>query len=118
MKIWELNNLDFNIPWLYIFEPIYKNWTHYSNCIKLYNIINNNSNWKSNFTKFIGYNYYIPFALADFYYIPNYFASRLCEIFKYMYMSKIFLECAVPTSLGILLNKEYQLIYIKALWGE
>ena len=35
-----------------------------------------------------------------------------------MYNSKIFLECAVPTSFGILLNKEYQLIYIQPLWGN
>ena len=33
-----------------------------------------------------------------------------------MYNSKIFLECAVPTSLGVLLNKEYQLIYFKPLY--
>ena len=35
-----------------------------------------------------------------------------------MYKSKIFLECAVPTTLGIILSKEYQLIHFIGLWGK
>ena len=35
-----------------------------------------------------------------------------------MYKSKIFLECAVPTSLAILLSNKYQIIFIRALWNE
>ena len=35
-----------------------------------------------------------------------------------MYNSKIFLECAVASAMGIMLYKEYQLIYFKGLWEE
>ena len=118
MKIWELNNLDFNIPWLYTFHGLSREWIHYSRCLKLNKILSNNSNWKQNLTNFLGKKYYIPVGLADFYYIPNNIAFRICEIFKVLYNSKIFLECAVPTSFGILLNKEYQLIHLKSLWGK
>ena len=118
MKIWELKNLDFNIPWLYKFRPLCKRCIHYPRCKNLYYILNNNSNWKINLTYFLGNKYYIPLGLSDFYYIPNYIASQICEIFKVMYNSKVFLECAVPTSFGILLKKEYQLIYLNALWRE
>ena len=118
MKIWELKNLDFNIPWLYDFVPPNWHWLKASKCTKTYKILNNNIKWKQNLSRFLGDNYYIPAALSDFYYMPNYFISQLNKIYKIMYNSKIFLECAVPTSFGILLNKEYQLIFIHALWGR
>ena len=118
MKIWELNNLDFNIPWLYLFEPLSRRWGHFPKCLKLYNILNNNTNWKINLKNFLGHTYYIPIGIADFYYIPNTIASKISEIFEVMYNSKIFLECAIPTSFGILLKKKYQIIYIYALWGK
>ena len=118
VKIWELNNLDFNIPWLYNFGQLPKTYPFYKLCINMSNILNNHTNWKQNLTKFLGNIYYIPEGIADFYYVPNYIAFRLCELFKVMYKSKIFLECAVPSSFGILLNKEYQLIYLRALFGQ
>lgn len=82
------------------------------------NILNNHTNYKQNLTNFLGNTYYLPVGIADFYYVPNYIAFRLCELFKVMYKSKIFLECAVPSSFGILLNKEYQIIYLRALFGQ
>ena len=60
---------------------------------------------ENKFKKFLGHTYYIPIEIADFYYIPNTIASKICEIFEVMYNSKIFLECAIPTSFGILLKK-------------
>jgi hypothetical protein len=35
-----------------------------------------------------------------------------------MYNSKIFLECAVPTAMAIVLFHKYQLINIRALWED
>ena len=104
MKIWELNNLDFNIPWLHNLSKLSKKYGFYKYCKNLNNILNNNIKWKTNLSKFLGNNFYIPLALSDFYYIPRYIAAKICEIFKVMYYSKIFLECAVPVSFGILLN--------------
>ena len=118
MKIWELKNLDFNIPWIYNFVQPSKYWLKLSYCFNLYKILNNNYKWKLNLIKFLGYSYYIPAVISDFYYIPNYIANQICEIFKVMYNSRINLECAVPTSFGILLNREYQLIHFNALYGE
>jgi len=117
MKIWELDNLNFNIPWLYQFNNINKNWFHYRNCIRIHNIINRNPNWKANLTTFLGY-YNIPTTVADFYYLPNYIVPQFCKILKEFYKSRIFLECAVPTTLGIILSKEYQIIHFSGLWGK
>ena len=35
-----------------------------------------------------------------------------------MFKSKIFLECAIPNSMGILLASKYQIIKIDALWEK
>jgi hypothetical protein len=35
-----------------------------------------------------------------------------------MYKIRIFLECAVPTAMAIILAKEYQIIYLNPLSGE
>lgn len=63
-------------------------------------------------------NYEIPVANADLYYLPNSILPQYIEIIEKMYNSKIFLECAVPTSMGIILYQKYQLIYFKGLWEE
>ena len=117
MKPWELENLDFEIPWLYILEPIDKKWCKSWNCEILYNILENNLEWKDNITKFFG-TYIIHVTLSDFYYLPNFYTSKFCEITKIMYHFKLFLECAVPTSLVILSASKYQIIYYEGLWGK
>jgi len=117
IKIWELDNLNFNIPWLYEFNNINKKWFHYRKCIRIHSIINRNPDWKANLTTFLGY-YNIPVTIADFYYLPNYIVPRFCKILKELYKSRIFLECAVPTTLGIILSKEYQIILFSGLWGK
>ena len=120
VKIWELDNLDFNIPWFYMFYKLsrsYSKWPHYNECSNIYGIINNNSQWKNNLVKFLGF-YDIPITLADFYYIPNYIASKFVIILEKMFNSKIFLECAVPTAMAIILLNKYQIINIKALWND
>ena len=117
MKIWELENLDFNIPWLYNFNPISKEWFHFKNCNRTYNILNQNLEWKNNIIKFFSI-FDIPITIADFYYIPNKIVINYLKIIEEMYNSKLFLECAVPSSFGILLSYKYQIIYFKALWEE
>jgi len=115
IKIWELNNLNYDIPWFYLFHTLLKKWSHYKRCKDIYKVLNKNNNWKLNLTKFLGY-YNIPVVVSDFYYIPNNMISQFCQIIKEMYKSKLFLECVIPTTMGIILSKEYQLIYFKPLY--
>ena len=117
MKIWELENLDFNIPWIYNFYLLDPNWAHYENCKRMFNVLNNNLEWKTNLTKYLGV-FDIPFSISDFYYLPNYIMTNYCKIIEEMYNSQLFLECAVPTTFGILLAPKYQIIYFQGLWGE
>jgi hypothetical protein len=117
MKVWEFDILNFNIPWLYQFHNLNKKWFHFRECVYLHNIIEKKPDWKVNLTNFLGY-YNIPTTIADFYYLPNYIVPQFCKILKELYKSKIFLECAVPTTLGIILSKEYQIINFRGLWGK
>ena len=117
LKVWEITNFNFSVPWFNLFIPIYKNWVHYIQCYPLYNLIENNNDWKDNMIKFNGY-FEVIFGQSDFFYLPNYYSSRILNIFDKMYKSKIFLECAIPNSMGILLSSKYQIIIINALWNE
>ena len=116
MKIWELDNFNFSIPWFYLFSTLGKAWGHYKKCKEIYNVLNKNKNWKLNLIKFLGY-YGVPKIVSDFYYIPNNFFSQFCQIIKEMYKSKLFLECVIPSTMGIILSKEYQLIYFIPFYG-
>lgn len=120
MKVWELDNLNFNIPWSYQFSNLKlkraQKWIHVGRCINIHNILIKNLDWKVNLTKYLGY-YEIPTSIADFYYLPNYIVSIFSKIINEMYKSKIFLECAIASTLAIILEKEYQVIYFKGLWG-
>ena len=108
MKVWELDNFDFNIPWLYIFSPIYQRWLRYFDCKNIYKVIDTYSYWKRNLINFMGFDS-IPITLSDFYYIPNFMAIEFFDIFEKMFNSKVFLECAVPTTMGIILYNIYHL---------
>jgi hypothetical protein len=57
-------------------------------------------------------------GLADFYYLPNNYALKMSNILQKMFNSRIFLECAVPSSMAILSSSKYQIIFIEALWGN
>ena len=115
LKVWEIINFNFSIPWINLFYPLKKKWPHYSKCYPLYNIIEKNEEWKNNIIKFNGY-FEVIFGMSDFYYLPNYYASKIIYIFDKMYKSRIFLECAIPNSMGILLSPKYQIVFISALW--
>jgi hypothetical protein len=117
MKGWELNNLNFDIPWFYLFGNIRNDWQHYSTCVNIYQLLSINKTWKANLIKFHGSSE-ILCASSDFYYIPKSLIYQFCQIVKIMYKTRTFLECAVPTAMAIILSKEYQLIYLKGLWGD
>ena len=117
MKFWELQNLNLSFPWLNPYSPIKKKWYHYSECIPIYNIINKKTDWKNNIVSFNGF-FEIVEGMSDFFYLPNYYASKICNIFDEMFKSKIFLECAIPNSMGILFSSKYEIIRISALWEK
>lgn len=119
MKIWELENLDFNIPWFYRYESIAINpgWCFHYLCKDLYKICDNNLEWKKKVTKFFGM-YKIFNGFADLYYVPNNYVPQFTELLKKMYDSKIFLECAVPTSFAIISAPKYQVLHIRPLWVQ
>jgi hypothetical protein len=79
MKIWELENLNLDIPWLYLFNTLKKEWCFYSGCIDIYQILNTNKTWNLNLMKFQG-SFDIPVAKSDLFYIPNYFIAQFCQI--------------------------------------
>ena len=109
MKSWELENLDFDTPWIYELGPMRKDWCKHWNCEILFELIKNNSDWKSIITKFFGF-YSIYITLSDFYYLSNFYASKFCNIIKTMFNKKFLLECAVLTSFILLLSPKYQII--------
>ena len=75
------------------------------------------NDWKNNIVSFNGF-FEIFAGMSDFFYLPNYYASKICNIFDEMFKAKIFLECAIPNSMGILLSSKYEIISINALWGK
>lgn len=117
MKIWELENLDFNLPWFYNFAFISRKWSHVKRCLPIHNILNKKLNIKYNLSKFLGF-YDIPKTVADFYYIPDYMAIKFNNLISEFFNKKIFLECAVPTIMAISLYNNYQIIYFNGLWGR
>ena len=116
LKTWELLNLDFSIPWLNQYIPLSEeNWFHHSRCLPLYYLLRKNSKWKNNFLGFNGY-FDVVHGMSDFYYLPNFYASKIGDILDKMYKYRIFLECAIPNSFGILHAHKYQIIDIYPLW--
>ena len=119
LKVWELENYDFDIPWNYRFNPdgLNKKWDMYQFCLNLTDICENNLEWKRNITNFYG-EYKLFSGFSDLYYIPKYYISNFIEISKKMLDSKIFLECAIDTIFAIISAPKNQIIHIRALWGE
>ena len=119
LKIWELENLDFSIPWFYIYEPngYSPAWMFSQNCNKLYDLCDKNVEWKYNLTKYYG-KYKIFNGISDLYYIPDKYISQFINLVKKMYHSRIFLECAVHSSFAIISASRYHVFYIKALYDK
>jgi len=116
LKTWELVNLNFDIPWIYQLVPLVKRFHFYPRCYKLYNMVKRQKEWHNRIIQFNGY-FDIFMSKADLFYLPNEYALKLLNLFNIMYNSSIFLECAFPTSIGILLAPKYQIIYFLALEG-
>ena len=119
LKVWELENYDFAIPWNYRFNPdgLNKKWDMYQFCLNLTDICENNLEWKLNITNFYG-EYKLFSGFSDLYYIPKYYIQNFIEISKKMLDSKIFLECAIDTIFAIISAPKNQIIHIRPLWGE
>ena len=117
LKSWELINLNFSIPWHNPYFPISKGWCHYHKCFAIYQLFNQNPEWKNNSIEVNGY-FDIMVGFSDFYYLPNHYVTKIIDTFDKMYKSKIFLECAVPNSIGTLLASKYQIVDIRALWSK
>ena len=117
IKIWELENFDFDIPWFYRYEAggINPIWSFFGKCKKLSKLVGGNLEWKNKITNFFGM-YKIFNGFSDLYYIPSYYIQRFIELLKTMYESKIFLECAVHTSFAIISAPKYQVMHIRPLW--
>ena len=131
IKPWDLENLDFNIPWMNIIrkhrntsKPVSnyrKNtnkWKRLNNTYIYTNyFLNKNIRWKNNFTKSFGSSDIIN-ILVDLIYLPKDIISRFCDIVENMYDLRIFLQTAIPTALGIMALKRIQLLTSIFLWKK
>ncbi len=128
MRTWEIENYDFNIPWINEYKMSFWKTFLYNRRKSLkidrkhfYNlniIISNNSEWKQNITNFFG-SYGIPKGLVDNIYFPNTMFKKFLNIVEQMYnhKRKILLEMAIPSALGIINLPKYQLLNILGLGG-
>ena len=115
MKPWELENLDFSIPWFYTYDPEpIKNHGYIFNIIS--EIYENNIKYKQNYIKFYGF-YKLFKGLSDFYYIPNNFMDEFIELAQKMDEKNVFLEYAVPAIFAQLSAPKYHAINQRGLWG-
>ena len=116
IKVWELENFNFDIPWImtiYVLKTKY--WFKSNdNVIK---ILNKNPKWKNNLQKFYN-SEIIGHGISDFFYLPNSFVADFHRVATELYKYRVFLELAVPTIYGIISNPLYQLIHFSGLWND
>ena len=116
IKVWEIENLNFDIPWILTFCYVKtKIWLASNDREK--DLLERNKKWKKNLTTFFN-GTVIGHGISDFYYLPNYFVRDFIEVAKEFYNSTVFLEQAVPSIYGILMKPIYQYIYFIALWKD
>ena len=116
LKVWELENLDFNIPWFYHFFIRFGRF-HDPTYIKTKKILDIYPEWKKRYRYFVG-STIVAYAVSDIYYIPKEDILNFCNKVDVMYERRIFLETAVPTIMGIMLKERYQIILFAGLWRE
>ena len=128
VKPWCLENLDFNIPWMNIIQKHLNisetvpnrnssKWIRLNNTyINTNYLLNKNLKWKKNVSKFFG-SPDIVNVLVDILYLPNMIMNSFCDIVEVMYESRIFIQTAIPTSLGIMLIKKIHILTSIFLWG-
>ena len=118
MKVWEFDNLDFSIPWFYIFDIQIRPGTHFFPlCKNIFKICDNDLKYKQNYIQFFGF-FKLYKGLADFYYIPNNYFVNFIELAHKMYGGSVYLECAVPSIFALLSTPKIQMIYIRPLMYE
>jgi hypothetical protein len=116
IKVWELDNLIFDIPWILTF--CYKKtkiWFDSNDREEL--LLERNKNWQKNLRIFFNGNV-IGHGISDFFYLPNYFVPDFIELAKVFYNYTVFLEQAVPSIYGIIMKPKYQYIFFLALWKD
>ena len=131
IKPWDLENLDFTIPWMnYIRKHTNTSipCTYISNNSLLWKrlnktfvntnyFLNKNYPWKKNYSKCFGSSD-IMNILVDLIYFPNNEMERFCDIVENMYNLRIFIQTAIPTALGIMALKRIQILSSIFLWKE
>ena len=127
LKSWELEDFDYNIPWINKvgtsqWNIFLSNFTHLTkfmiaNLRKIDRAFNRNLEWKKNISEFIGH-YAIPKVLVDNLYFPNSMFNKFIGIIEDFYKMRIFLELAIPCVLGIMLLPKYKISSSLALWGR
>ena len=131
IKPWDLENLDFNIPWMNYIRKHWnisipapfttKNtslWKRLNNTfVNTNNFLNKNLAWKYNYSKCFGSSD-IMNILVDLIYFPNNIMGKFCDIVETFYDLKIFLQTAIPTALGIMGLKRIQLLSSIFLWKK
>jgi hypothetical protein len=116
LKVWELENLDFDIPWFYHF--FIRNRRFYDQTYsRAKTILNIHPEWKKRYRNFLGSGI-VAYAVSDIYYIPQKDMANFCSMVNTMYERRVFLETAVPTIMGIILKERYQIILFAGLWKE
>ena len=116
LKVWELENLDFSIPWSYHFFVRSSEFERLS-YLRSKKLLDIHLDWRRNYTKYLG-SYIVAYAVSDIYYLPQEDIGRFCEMVDVFYKRKVFLESAVPTIMGIMLKPKYQIIHFSGLWHD
>ena len=116
IKVWELINLNFDIPWILTFCYVKtKIWLKSSDREEL--LLSRNKKWKNNLKIFFNGDV-IGHGISDFFYLPNYFLPDFIEVAEEFYKYEVFLEQAVPSIYGIILKPLYQYIDFTGLWND
>ena len=110
LKIWELDYLDFNIPWICSFN--------FSQSNTLEKLLNSNNDYKNNLEKFFGEKNVIGKGMPHFFYIPKNSLDKIFPILEEFYKNKIPQEYAITNAMGIALLPLYQYIHFDYLNEE
>lgn len=116
IKVWELEYLNFDIPWIseFSYEKT-KLWLNSHD--REEKLLEKNLAWQKNVRIF--YNgKVLGRGISDFFYLPNYFVPDFINVAKVFYNYTVFLELAVPSIYGVLLKPKYQSVHFIGLWEE
>jgi hypothetical protein len=116
LKVWELENLDFNIPWLnHYFLRFYEYDTLQD--VRAKKVFDIHPEWKSMYRKLLRTDI-LAYSVSDLYYLPNADLAKFSSMVDEWYNQRVFLETAIPTMIALLLKPKYQVFFFMALWKE